>query len=104
MDPIHFSAQVLGNERLIALDEERGNLELRLAKDRARKWSPEINYLKGDIVLIKKMGKLKFLTPWLETPYIIYRVHENNTYDLTDQNGEIFKSHVNAESLKKIQL
>ena len=27
--------------------------ELRLAKKKARKWSPEINYSKGDIVLIK---------------------------------------------------
>src|SRR5436190_11512986 len=87
MDVIHFSAQVLDNERLIALDQERGDLELRLAKKRASKWSPEINYSKGDIVLIKRMSKLKILSPCLETPYIIYRVHENNTYDLIYQLG-----------------
>ena len=103
MDIIHFSAQVLGNERLIALDKERGNLELKLAKERASKWSPGINYSKGDIVLVKRMSKLKILPPWLETSYIIYRVHENNTYDLIDQNGETFKSRVNADRLKKFQ-
>ena len=37
MDIIHFSAQVLGNERLAALDQERGDLKLRLAKKRANK-------------------------------------------------------------------
>ena len=47
------------------------------------------------------MGKLKILTPWLETPYIIYRVHENNTYALIDQSGELFKSRVHAEQLKR---
>ena len=104
MDIIHFSAQVLGNERLIALDKERRNVELRLAKERASKWSPEINYSKGDIVLVKRMSKLKILSPWLETPYIIYRVHENNTYDLIDQKGELFRSRVNAERLKRFQL
>jgi RNase H-like domain found in reverse transcriptase/Reverse transcriptase (RNA-dependent DNA polymerase)/Integrase zinc binding domain/Integrase core domain/gag-polyprotein putative aspartyl protease/Retrotransposon gag protein len=103
MDPIHFSAQVLGHERFIALDEERGNLELKLAKERAKKWSPEINYSKGDIVLVKRMSGLKILSPWFETPYIIYRVHENNTYDLIDQNGELFKSRVNVERLKRFQ-
>ena len=37
MDIIHFSAQVLENERLAALDQERGDLKLRLAKKRANK-------------------------------------------------------------------
>ena len=85
---------------LAALDQERGDLKLRLAKKRANKWSPEINYSKGDIVLVKRMSKLKILSPWLETPYIIYRVHENNTYDLIDQNGELFRSRINADRLK----
>ena len=64
----------------------------------------EINYSKVDIVLIKQMSKLKILSPWLETPYMIYRVHENNTYDLIDQSGEFFKSRVHADKLKKFQL
>src|SRR4030095_2740083 len=100
MAPIHFAEQVLGQRRLIALDDQRQQVAQRLAQRRADGWQPELTYSQGDIVLVKRMSTLKILSEWLTEPYIIYRVHDNNTYTLINQDGEFFLSRVHADRLK----
>jgi len=66
----------------------------------ADKWSTELDYKKGDTVLVKREKKLKIQAPWSETAYLIYQVHENNIYDLIDKDREFFRSRVNSKNLK----
>ena len=99
-DPIHFASQLLGEERLLALEDKRDQVHSKLAEKQADRWAPELDYKKGNLVLVKRGKKLKIQPPWYETPYMIYQGHENNTYDLIDKDGEFFRSRVNAKILK----
>ena len=51
-------------------------------------------------MLMKREKNLKMQAPWYETPCLIYQVHENNTYDLIDKDGEFFRSTVIGKNLK----
>ena len=51
-------------------------------------------------MLVKREKKLKIQVPWYKTSYLIYQVHENNTHDLIDKDGEFFRSRVNSTNLK----
>ena len=99
-DPIQLAAQTLGEERLLAMTDQRNQIHDNLVQNQSYQWTPELNYKKGDLVLIKRVKKLKIQPPWYETPYVVYNVHENNTYDLVDKNGEFFPSRVNAARMK----
>jgi hypothetical protein len=98
MDIIHFSEQVLGQQRLVAVNNKRDQVAQQVAIRQNEAWRPIITYQQGDIVLIMRMKGLKIQTKWIEKPYIIYRVHENN--DLIDQEGNFFSSRVHANRLK----
>ena len=97
---IQFAAQLLGQERLAAIDYKRNQVHSQLTQKQANTWTPELNFKKGDLVLVKRVHKLKIQTLWYENPYMVYYAHENNTYDLIDKDGEFFKSRVNADRLK----
>ena len=103
-DPIQFAGQALGQERLMALDDKRTRAHERLGKKQEQDWNPVLTFKKGDIVLVRRVRKLKIQTPWEDTLYIIYRVHDNNTYDLIDAKGDFYKSRLNAIRLKKYHL
>jgi len=96
-DLIYFAFQLLGEERLPALEDKRDQVYDKFTKRQANKWSPELDYKRGDTVLVKRLKKLKIQAPWYETPYLIYQVHENNTYDLIDKDDEFFRSRVNRK-------
>ena len=104
MDIIHFAEQVLGQQRLIAVDDQRDIAAQRVAIRQNEAWRPIITYKQGDIVLVMRMKVLKIQTKWLEKPYIIYRVHDNNTYDLIDEEGNFFSSRVHANRLKPLHI
>ena len=103
-DPIQFAGQALGQERLIALDDKRAKAHENLRKKQDQDWNPILTFKKGDIVLVKRVRKLKIQTPWEDALYIIYRVHDNNTYDLLDAKGNFYKSRLHATRLKKYHL
>ena len=62
-DPIHFASQLLGEERLLALEDKRDQVHDKFTQRQADKWSPELDYKKGDTVLIKREKKLKIQAP-----------------------------------------
>jgi hypothetical protein len=102
MDPIQFAAQTLGAERLSALDDMRIKANDKLSAYQSKRFTPGLSFNKGDLVLIKRSkNALKLESKWLEKPYMIYRVHDNNTYDLIDHEGNLWKSRLNALRLKK---
>jgi len=99
-DPIQTVGQRLGEERLAALDATRDQAHLRLIETQAAQWNPEVTYQQGDYVLVKRAKRLKIQPPWHETPFKVYRAHENNTYDLIDDEGNFYKTCLHADRLK----
>ena len=73
---------------------------INLTQKQRDKWSPELDYKKGDTVLVRWEKKLKIQVLWYDTSYLIYQVHENNTYNLIDKDREFFRSKVNSKNLK----
>ena len=53
---------------------------------------------------MQREKKLKIQAPWYETPYLIYQVHENNTYDLIDKDGKFFRSRVKGKTWSYIMI
>ena len=43
---------------------------------------------------------LKIQSKWYDKLYVVYHVHENDTYDLIDEQGDFFRSHMNGDHLK----
>ena len=84
----------------MALEDKRDQVHDKFTQKQADKWFLELDYKKGDTVLVKREKKLKIQAPWSETAYLIYQVHENNTYDLIDKDGKFFRSRVNGKNLK----
>jgi len=51
-DSIHFASQLLEKERLLVIKDKRDQVYNKLAKKQADKWAPELDFKKGDIVLM----------------------------------------------------
>jgi hypothetical protein len=102
-DPIQSIGKTLGAERLASLDSKRDQAHQRLNKKQMKEWNPTITYQKGEYILIRRVQKLKIKSQWYEKPYKIHRVHENNTYDLIDDEGNFFRSALYADRLKQYQ-
>ena len=94
--PIHFTSQLLAEERLLALEDKRDQVHDKFTKRQVNKWSPELDYKKADTVRVKRGKKLKIQVLWYETPYLIYQVHENNTYDLIDKYSKFFSKNLRS--------
>jgi len=62
-DSIYFASQLLGEERLLALEDKRDQVYDKFTQKQADKWSPELDYKKGDIILVKTEKKLKIHSP-----------------------------------------
>ena len=92
IDLLKLVDQPLGQERLVLLDHKRDLAHRALIKKQVKHWNPSLKFKKGDVVLVKRGQRLKIQSKWYSTPYTIYRVHENDTYDLIDDNGEFFQS------------
>jgi hypothetical protein len=102
-DPIQTIGKTLGEERLASLDSKRDQAHQRLNKKQMKEWNPTITYQKGEYVLIRRVQKFKIQSQWYEKPYKIHRVHENNTYDLIDDEGNFFRSALHADRFKRYQ-
>ena len=53
-DPIYFASQLLGKERLLALEDNRDQVHDKFTQKQADKWSLVLDYKKGDTVLVKR--------------------------------------------------
>jgi len=62
-DSIYFGSQLLGEERLLALEDKRDLVHDKFTKRQANKWSPELDYKRSDTVLVKRVKKLKIQAP-----------------------------------------
>jgi hypothetical protein len=60
----------------LALDDKRDKVYGKLANAQFSKWTPELSFKKGDIVLVKRRQTLKILSPWYSTPYMIYHAYD----------------------------
>ena len=58
-DPIHFASQLLGEERLLALEDKRDQVHDKFTQRQADKWSPELDYKKLILCLQKEKRNLK---------------------------------------------
>ena len=92
--------QPLGEERFTLLNYKRDLAHQTLTKKQAKQWNPSLKFKKGDIVLVKWEKRLKIQSKWHDKPYVVYRVHENDTYDLIDEQGDFFRSRMNGDRLK----
>ena len=100
LDSRKLVGQPLGEERLVLMDYKRDQAQTKLKNKQAKDWNPSVKFKQGDIVLIKRQKRLKIQPIWYETPFVIYRAHENDTYDLVDVEGEFFRSSMNGSLLK----
>jgi len=62
-DPIHFASQLLGEERLLALEDKEDQVHDKFTQRQVDKWSSELDYKKGNTVLVKREKKLKIQAP-----------------------------------------
>ena len=92
--------QPLGEERFTLLNYKRDFAHQTLTKKQAKQWNPSLKFKKGDIVLVKREKRLKIQFKWYDKPYVVYCVHENDIYDLIDEQGDFFRSCMNGDRLK----
>ena len=52
-DSVQFTVQLLGEERLLAIQDKRDKVHAKLAETQAEKRIPELNFKRGDLVLVQ---------------------------------------------------
>jgi len=62
-DSIHFASQLLGEERLLALDHKRDQVHNKFTQKQVDKWSLKLDYKKSNTMLVKRVKKLKIQLP-----------------------------------------
>ena len=100
IDYFKLIGQPLGEERFMLLNYKWDFTHQTLVKKQVKQWNPSLKFKKGDIVLVKWEKRLKIQFKWHDKPYVIYCVHENDTYDLIDEQGDFFRSRMNGDHLK----